>query len=112
MIEAVLWITGLTIGSGIGVTGWFFAYAHAKHLHESGVRFGPVVKVPLYIYLGFGVLFDVLFNVTVGSIVYREVPKEFLFTKRTRRHLKSENFRRAVAKRWALRLNKVDPGHV
>lgn len=112
MIEAILWIVGLTLGSWIGVTGWFFAFAHARHLDEDGVRFSNVVKIPLLIYLYAGVALDTIFNVTFGSVVFREVPKEWLFTDRVKRHLTSDDWRQSKARAWAERLNKVDPGHV
>jgi hypothetical protein len=112
MIELLIWAVTITLGSAVGVAGWFFAYAHAKHLKEEGIRFNAIMKIPLHIYLYAGVLFDVVFNLTVGSIVFREVPKEWLFTTRVQRHVTADSWRQATAKVWAQRLNKVDPGHV
>lgn len=112
VIESILWFIGLGVLSMIGVTGWFFAYAHAMMLQKQNINFSRTIKIPLYIYLYAGVTMDVLFNVIVGSIIFREIPREWLFTTRVQRHVTADDWRRGKAYNWAQKLNKVDPGHV
>ena len=68
------------------------------------------VKVIGYPLLFIGLIFDIAFNLIVGSIVFIEPPKEWLFTNRCIRHIKRSNFRGKVA-RWFCRnfLNPFDP---
>ena len=90
--------------------GWFLALAKAVELNDSGVELHDwYIRYPAYVFLATGVLADVLFNVIFGSIIFREIPKEFLFTNRVKRHLKEKS---VVAQEWADRLNKIYPGHV
>jgi hypothetical protein len=113
MIELIAYVVGGGLITAVGVVGWFFAYAHAKHLKHEGIEHGTLITVGIMLYLGAGVVFDVLFNLTWGSIIFREVPKEFLFTARVQRHVSSQYTRqRKIARKWAERLNRVDPGHV
>ena len=60
---------------------------------------------------------DVLFNLLWGTIIYREFPREFLFTSRTKRHFydlhkKSTYGQKKAAAAWALILNIVEDKHV
>lgn len=94
------------------VTGWFFAVTHAWRLEREDVEFGPMVNVPLYIYGYVGLIWDVLFNATWGTVIFRELPRELLFTDRVQRHIEGTGRDQMTAWRWANRLNKLDPGHV
>lgn len=98
-----------------GVTGWFFALAHGAQLRDEGVEFGWIIKGGIYPFLATGVLFDVLFNLTWGSVIFRELPREFLFTQRVKRHLREKyhsSRRGRIAREWQIRLNKVMPDHI
>jgi hypothetical protein len=52
---------------------------------------------------------DVAFNVIVGSLIFRELPREFLFTSRVDRHARAGN----RFAQWVCRhlLNPWDDGH-
>ena len=108
MIE-ILYLTLTFFGVWVGVTGWFFAMAHAIHLRDEGVEFTWMIKVPMYVYLVVGVLFDVAFNWLFGTLIFMEFPREFLFTHRVKRHKEDGN---PKADRWVEILNKIEPGHV
>ena len=55
-------------------------------------------------------LLDVIFNVTWGTIIFRELPREWLFTQRVQRHMHDTD--NHVVRLWARRLNFIEPGHV
>lgn len=94
-------------------TFWLFAGGiKAKGLLRDGQldSFSTYAFAPLIVVF---ILLDILFNLFVGSIAYREFPREFLFTSRTQRHYyKGSGWRLQVARTWAKRLNAIDPGHV
>jgi len=95
--------------------GWFFAYAYARKLKNQGISFHKYwVTYPMYIFLAFGAILDVLFNFTAGSIIFREFPKEFFFTSRVKRWTKADpaDPRQAAADIWKVRINKIEPGHI
>ena len=95
----------------VGVTGWFFALSRAIMLRdaEQDDLLDWRIKVPIYVYLAIGVVFDVLFNWTFGTLIFRELPREFLFTSRVQRHADDDNPR---ADYWVRVLNIIEPGHV
>ena len=57
-------------------------------------------KIFGYPILWVGLLWDVLFNVVVGSLTFLEPPKELLFTARCNRHLQKLGWRQTVAMWW------------
>ena len=67
-------------------------------------------KLVAYPVFAFGLLWDVVFNMIYGTVVYLEIPREGLFTKRCQRHLKSTDWRQKVA-HWHCHvwLNPFDP---
>lgn len=105
-------ILGAPVVIWVMVTGWFFAVTHAWRLEREHVEFGPIVDIPIRIYGYVGLIWDVLFNLTWGTVIFREPPRELLFTDRVQRHIEGTGRRQAVASDWAVRLNKLDPGHV
>jgi len=104
---------------GGGVLGYvllvnlFAAAMHAKAIVERGDSIPFVLLLPLYVGAFVGLVLDVLFNWTAGSIVYRELPRELTFTSRCKRHkLAPWGTRdREKAEWWCKQLNKFDPGH-
>lgn len=64
-----------------------------------------------YIVLGIGYALDFLFNVS-SSLLFLEIPQEWLFTARVSRHVKEVGWRGNLA-RWfcGVLLEPVDPGH-
>lgn len=92
-----------------GVTGWFFALAKAAELKEADVEFGWLIKGAIYPYLAIGVGVDFLFNMTWGTLIFREIPQELLFTARVKRHVRAGS---DEGLEWQERLNKIMPGHV
>ena len=54
-----------------------------------------------------GYVMDAVFNLTVGTVLFLEIPKEVLFTSRCNRWIPSKTWRGKVA-RWFCR-NLLDP---
>lgn len=92
---------------------WLFTGGiHAKGMYERGKLDGFLkwAYAPLVVVV---IVLDVVFNVIYGTVIYRETPREWLFTTRTKRHLNNSiGHQFEAAKRWAYRLNAIDPGHV
>ena len=92
---------------------WLFTGGiHAKGMWERGQlnnflkwSYAPLVFLVL--------LLDITFNLIFGTLFFREVPREWLFTNRVKRHIKTSRRRDlTVAMYWAGVLNSIDPGHV
>jgi len=98
-------------------TGFLVAMA-AKPLRDFDARIPPDLLGVVYFWLVVGVICDVLFNWTRGTYMFREFPKEFLFSTRVQRHYDNAananwaTRRHRVARRWARILNAIDPGHI
>lgn len=73
---------------------WYLAVMHLKHnkdkINSSAKFFG-------YPWILFAYITDVLFNWIVGTILFIEIPKEFLFTARVSRHIKNSGWRYRLA---------------
>lgn len=94
------------------ITGFVFVFSF-KRLLDLGITAFWYIRVVAYVWLVVGGIADVLFNWIWGSIIYREFPKEWTFTARTRRHFyRVSGWRKAKAERWAVLLNAVDPNHI
>ena len=90
--------------------GWFLALAKASELKAAGVVFDNwLVRYPAYVFLAVGAVFDVLFNAVWGTIIFRELPQEFFFTARVKRHVKDGNEK---ALEWKDRINKISANHI
>lgn len=87
--------------------GLFFAYPTIHRLSDQKDQFNWIIKVPLYSWLFIGVICDVIFNATWGTFIFREMPREWLFTQRLKRHKADKR-----AANWVRWLNLIDPGHV
>lgn len=91
----------------------FLGYPTVRRLKAEGHDFGWVVKAPIYVALVIGLVADVVFNATWGTWIFREPPREWLFTDRLKRHWRGNNRRQKLrAEPWVRRVNAVDPGHV
>jgi len=91
---------------------WVFALNYSRMLKEKGIVFSPVVAAPLYIFLCGGALADAIFNAIAGTIIFKERPREWLFTARVRRQLGSDDVtQRLKAQKWSRLIKSIDPGH-
>ncbi len=111
------------------IAPWFFMMARLKNMGYTrhDVKrffddFGWLIGAMVIISLLLGAVADVIFNWLVGSIIFREIPKEFFFTARVERwaHVFDVESERSYAysKRaklgspWRDRLNRIMAGHV
>jgi hypothetical protein len=68
------------------------------------------VPKPVFYVLGFPFLIqDIVYNVVIGSFIFMERPKEWIFTDRIKRHVQDPD---CPSHRFALVLNRFDEGHV
>lgn len=96
--------------------GMYLAYV-ALHAAQ---RNGKLAAAPIYVrLLSYSIVavmfvFDIVFNVTLGSLVFMELPstKALTFTARCEIHLADQNWRGDIA-RWVCNgwLNPFEPGH-
>lgn len=101
---AILYFLGLIIS--------FVALVHAKHLVEEGVEFTLFWQIIFRGLFGVFVLGDVIWNVTYGTISNFELPREWTFTARCKRHkAESEGWRLRHATWWCRQLDQIDSGH-
>ena len=107
MLKFIFMILAIAIASWLVLGALFLGYPTVQRLKHQKDQFGWIVKVPVYFALAFGIVADVVFNATWGTVIFRELPKEWLFTDRLKRH--RDNPRAA---RWIARVNLIDPGHV
>lgn len=103
----------LTLGVlWFGTVYGFPSCVHAKQMWEQGrlTTFWAIHYVPGIVVF---VVLDCAFNVVFGSIIFRERPREWLFTHRVQRHVdESGGYQLHVAVRWGRRLNAVDANHI
>lgn len=124
MLDFILWLVYLAVGSWLVLGGLFFAYPTVYRLKDQMHEFGWIVKVPLAVMLIIGVTGDIIFNAWAGSIIFREWPqwefrKKFpffkveLFTDRMKRHWAGGDKKQIERCRpWRRRANLIHPGHV
>jgi len=113
MFDFIMSIVYLTFWSWIVLGAGILAYPTVLRLKERKDEFGWVVKVPVYVLFTAAIIADVIFNAIVGSIRFWELPKEWLFTARLKRHWYSDNPKQvARATKWVWRVNQIHEGHI
>jgi hypothetical protein len=88
----------------------FFALATAERVEaSSGIKLTGYRRGIVYIWLLIGWPADVLYNWTIGSLTFRELPKELTYSSRVGRLARAGNVK-AIAE--ANFLNAAMPGHI
>lgn len=108
MIELTAWLAL----AWFVLMGSFVLVMRAKRLLNEDGELSLFWLVNILPWAAVGLLLDLAFNATAGSIMYLEVPREWLFTSRCKRHKDDAGWRGHVARWWARQLNQIDPGHV
>jgi hypothetical protein len=90
---------------------WVF-YLALMNLKKVRHSLHPVAKAQAYVLLFIGYILDVVLNVTVGTVLYADLPRELLFTSRLQRLKRKGGWRGDMA-RWMCDhlLNQFDVGH-
>jgi hypothetical protein len=72
----------------------------------------PIIRILAFPVLIMGLLYDVLLNILFGSLIFQELPKEWLLTSRLKRHKLGNGWKAKMAK-WLCDtlLNPFDDGH-
>jgi hypothetical protein len=103
----------LFVGAGyvLAVVAWLF-YVAVMHLIKVRHQLHPVAKVHAYALAAIGIALDVILNVAVATVVFLDLPREWLLTARLRRLKAGTGWRRSVAA-WICEhlLNQFDEGH-
>ena len=88
---------------------YFLAFATVHKAKQNGnlARASIVVRLLGYVIVLLGVVLDVLFNATFGTLLFLQPPREWLFTARCKSHLEEQTWRGAIA-RWIC-ANALDP---
>ena len=108
----MLALIGWAVLLWFGVTGCYVLVVHAKVLRDSG-RLNLFWKVNVLPWAVIGLLLDVAFNATAGTLCFAELPRELLFTKRVQRHVnESDSWRLRLALWWMRQLNQIEADHV
>jgi len=101
IIYALMWMYLLFLG--------FLIYAASKH-SWSRLKVGiKILLLPVLIVFG---MIDVLFNMTIGSVLFLELPHTMTFSQRCAMNLYRNDWRSSVARAFAVPLNAIDPGHI
>ena len=112
--DPILLLLIITAASTFVVYTAFMALSTAKRMLALDAL--PIeMKLTAYALLVMGYPADILFNLIRGTIIFRELPREFLFSSRVQRHYKRigiDNERYRTAAYWAKVLNAADPGHI
>jgi hypothetical protein len=94
----------------LGVHRAFVAVMHARARRAELTVYWKINLWPL---AAIAFVLDVAFNVTFGTLMYLELPRECLFTTRCKRHFRGEEgWRQRLAVFWQKQLNILDPGHI
>lgn len=94
--------------------GLYLIYVTLRVAKDNGkLEAMPIyAKVVAYSYLVLAVILDFIFNLIIGSLIFLELPREFMFTDRCSRHM-HEMGRRGRIARWFCNswLNPFDENH-
>lgn len=82
-------------------------YLSVMNLMEQKDKLTLTTKIFAYPIAAIGVFADFFYNITVGTLMFLELPKEYLLTMRLDRHLTETGWRGKRA-RWACK-NFLDP---
>lgn len=112
-VDLIAWVLVVIALSTFVVETAFMQVASAKRVLAAGVRMPLDIRIVSYCWLAVGIPADFVFNVTRGTWMFRELPRELMFSSRVERHfLHSADWRGQKAAVWVRVLNAVDPGHV
>lgn len=105
----------VVVGSWLLLGALFLGYPTVEKLKDQRDRIplGWIAKTPIYVALVVFLVADVVFNWTWGTWIFKELPREFVFTDRLKRHWRGDDKRQKKrADPWVKLVNLIDPGHV
>jgi len=107
----MFWITICAIV--VFMVDMWSAYLAVMNMKRNIKLISPVAKPFAWLILARGLLLDVLFNLTIGTVSFAELPHEWLFTSRCIRHKRGDGWRKRVALWWCRHfMDGFDPSGV
>lgn len=103
-VVSILWFLAIVFVSTFFTWGM---YLSVMNLMEEKEKLTLTTKCFAYPMAVIGLLADFIYNITVGTIMFMELPKDWLLTMRLDRHLDDKSWRGDVA-RWAC-IQFLDP---
>ena len=70
---------------------YFLVVMQFKQARDKGKLTHPVVQAHAAVFVGAGVGFYIILNLTVGTVFFLDFPRELRFTKRCQRYLRGES---------------------
>jgi hypothetical protein len=112
-MTAFQWLLVSTVLSVFVVCTAFPAVMLLHRALVAGVWVPAEAKATGYFWLALGVPADIGYNLVLGSIRFREFPRELMFSGRVQRHIdESDGWRLDHALQWAAFLNFCSPNHI
>lgn len=114
-MESIYWIVGGAAVSWLYLVVWFFAVGNYLGMRDSRQIYviPNFIRWSLIVGLLPGLFLDVVFNLTYGTVHFKELPRELLFTDRVKRLVRNATGQRGRrALKWKKTLNAIDEGHV
>lgn len=109
----LVWIAVAILAASFGVTTGFFMVATARRLEESGLKLNRTRRLIVRFWLYVGAVCDFAYNVTVGTVRFRELPREVMYSGRIQRLVReAEGPKLLMALKEAQMLNTAWPGHI
>lgn len=108
-LEVILWIFGLAY---VTQTYYLAIMTLSRARDEGTLKPGTLQSVYFALWLVPGLICDWLLNMTVGTVIFAELPKEAkeLLTARLKRHVNEETFRGKIARFVCKKLlDRFDP---
>lgn len=112
MLNYLLWFAAIIYVIFYGTWIFYAAFMHIKKNKDLLKEKLGVIWYGLYPVFIVALLMDVLFNFIIGTLYFREIPQELLFTARCSRHMKGTGTQLARATFVCDNLlNPFDEGH-
>jgi len=108
-LEPLLYALGAVLTAYLLTALTLVFYLAVMNLKRNREALTPIVKVFAYPILAVGLVLDMIFNFTIGTLMFLEIPQEWLMTARLNRHLldRHNDWRDKVADWFAK--NFLDP---
>jgi len=84
----------------VGLTQFWVLYLSVMNLKRNRAKLTTTAKVFAYPMIAVGLVIDVSFNLTIGAILFLELPQfdRLLFTDRLSYHINDNNWRASISK--------------
>lgn len=104
---AAFWLVFALLLTWFVLANGFIVYMASRAVLKRDEDIHWFLKIPAAVMVVLGAPADVLFNWVAGSILFKEWPREGVFTTRCKRHKRgSPGWRRNKAIEWCRRMNK------